>query len=228
MHLRKKIHFKKSMLKWIGTVSLEQLRERRLAQGKALQYFSKTSLVTMKVARRCSQIFTGGMSNYSRLAMTLGLPKDSPARDLVLATRYYLSQRVEPTRVATGPVKENILVGDSINLFDFPVPQWHREDGGRYINTFQATVTMDPDSGVHNLGIYRGMIGQRDTLPVLLWRAQNWGVHFQKWAERGQKMPVAHVYGWEPSLLIAHRLLFQQESLNTTSWGLSAESLSNW
>lgn len=55
---------------------------------------------------RCSQIFTGGMSNYSRLAMTLGLPKDSPARDLVLATRYYLSQRVEPTRVATGPVKE--------------------------------------------------------------------------------------------------------------------------
>jgi 4-hydroxy-3-polyprenylbenzoate decarboxylase len=33
-----------------------------------------------------------------------------------------------------------------------------------------------------------------------LWRAQNWGVHFQKWKERGEKMPVAHVYGWEPCL----------------------------
>jgi 4-hydroxy-3-polyprenylbenzoate decarboxylase len=149
---------------------------------------------------RCSQLFTGGMSNFTRIAMMLGLPKDTPVRDLVQATRYYLGQRVPPEVVATGSVKENIVTGDDINLFDFPVPRWHPEDGGRYINTFQATITMDPDTGVHNLGIYRGMIGQKDTLPVLLWRAQNWGVHFEKWAERGMKMPVAHVYGWEPSM----------------------------
>ena len=149
---------------------------------------------------RCSQLFTGGMSNYSRIAMTLGLPKDAPVTDMVQATRYYLNQRVPPVEVTDGPVKENILKGDDINLFDFPVPKWHREDGGRYINTFQATITKDPDTGIHNLGIYRGMIGQKDTLPVLLWRAQNWGVHFQKWKERGEKMPVAHVYGWEPCL----------------------------
>jgi len=149
---------------------------------------------------RCSQLFTGGMSNYSRIAMTLGLPKDAPVTDMVQATRYYLNQRIPPVEVKDGPVKENIIKGDDINLFDFPVPKWHREDGGRYINTFQATITKDPDTGVHNLGIYRGMIGQKDTLPVLLWRAQNWGVHFQKWKERGEKMPVAHVYGWEPCL----------------------------
>ena len=75
---------------------------------------------------RCSQLFTGGMSNYSRLAMTLGLPKDAPARDLVLATRYYLSKGLAPVEVDSGPVKENILTGDDINLFDFPVPKWHR------------------------------------------------------------------------------------------------------
>ena len=149
---------------------------------------------------RCSQLFTGGMSNYSRIAMTLGLPKDAPVKDMVQATRYYLGQRVPPRQVKDGPVKEVIVKGKDIDLNDFPVPKWHREDGGRYINTFQATITKDPDTGVHNLGIYRGMIGQKDTLPVLLWRAQNWGVHFQKWADRGQKMPVAHVYGWEPSL----------------------------
>ena len=108
--------------------------------------------------------------------------------------------RLPKQPVDDGPVKENIITGDDINLFDFPVPKWHREDGGRYINTFQATITKDPDTGQHNLGIYRGMIGKKDTLPVLLWRAQNWGVHFQKWKERGEKMPVAHVYGWEPCL----------------------------
>jgi hypothetical protein len=38
------------------------------------------------------------------------------------------------------------------------------------------------------------MLGEHpDTLPVQPWRAQNWGVHFQRWKERGMKMPVAHV-----------------------------------
>ena len=145
-------------------------------------------------------VFTGGLSNYSRVAMMLGLPKDAPVRDLVLATRHYLQQRVAPVEVATGKVKQNIVTGDDIDIYKVPVPRWHREDGGRYINTYQATVTMDPDTGVHNVGIYRGMLGQKDTLPVLLWRAQNWGVHFQKWADKGMKMPVAHVYGWEPAM----------------------------
>ena len=145
-------------------------------------------------------VFTGGLSNYSRVAMMLGLPQDAPVRDLVLATRHYLQQSVPPKEVKTGRVKENVVTGDDIDIYKVPVPRWHREDGGRYINTYQATVTMDPDTGVHNVGIYRGMLGQKDTMPILLWRAQNWGVHFQKWADRGMKMPVAHVYGWEPAM----------------------------
>ncbi len=146
------------------------------------------------------RVFTGGMSNYSRVAMALGLPKDASIRDLVQATRFYLDQRVAPKKVATGKVKEHIHKGDDIDLYKIPVPRWHRSDGGRYINTSLAKVTMDPDSVVHNIGLYRGMLGQKDTIPVLLWRAQHWGVHFEKWRQRGQKMPVAHVYGWEPSM----------------------------
>ncbi|MDP6429992.1 MAG: UbiD family decarboxylase [Rhodospirillales bacterium] len=149
----------------------------------------------------CRRVFTGGMSNYTRVAMTLGLPKDAPVRDMVQAVRYYLDQRVPPVEVETGKVKENIHQGDDIDLYKIPVPRWHREDGGRYINTYQATITMDPDTGVHNVGLYRGMLGEKkNTLPVLLWRAQHWGVHFEKWRQRGMKMPVAHVYGWEPSM----------------------------
>ncbi len=147
------------------------------------------------------QVFTGGMSNNTRVAMALGLPKDAPVRDMIQACRYYMTQRVEPKKVETGKVKQNKHTGDDIDLYKIPVPRWHREDGGRYINTYQATVTMDPDTGVHNVGLYRGMLGEKpDTLPVLLWAAQNWGVHFQKWKEKGQKMPVAHVYGFEPTM----------------------------
>ena len=34
---------------------------------------------------------------------------------------------------------------------------------------------------------------------LLIASAQNWGSDFSKWTDRGQEMPVACVYGWEPS-----------------------------
>ena len=153
-----------------------------------------------KNATRCSAMFAGGLSNYSRVAMMLGLPKDASITDLVKTARKAYASRVPPVVVKNGPVKENILKGDDINLFDFPVPRWHRLDGGRYINTMQGSVTRDPVSGRMNVGIYRGMIGQKDTIPVLLWRPQNWGQDMQKHADKGQEMPVAFIYGWEPCL----------------------------
>jgi 4-hydroxy-3-polyprenylbenzoate decarboxylase len=149
---------------------------------------------------RCRQLFTGGLSNYSRVAMMFGLPKKAPITDLVTAARKAFSGRLPPVKVATGPVKENIVTGGDINLYDFPVPQWHRRDGGRYINTMQGTVTRDPVSGRMNVGIYRGMIGRNNTIPVLLWRPQNWGQDFAKYTGQGEEMPVAFVYGWEPCL----------------------------
>jgi 4-hydroxy-3-polyprenylbenzoate decarboxylase len=147
------------------------------------------------------QVFTGGQSNYSRLKMMLGLSPESTVTDMVQAARHSFTNRMDPVQVETGPVKENIYTGEDIDLYKIPAPRWHGLDGGRYINTYQGTVTIDPDTGQHNIGIYRGMLGEHpDTLPVQLWRAQHWGVHFRKWADKGMKMPVAHVYGWEPVL----------------------------
>lgn len=165
-------------------------------EGPALLFNSITDYKTTRGTR----VFTGGLSNYARVAMMFGLPKNASITELVKAARKAYSGRIPPRIVADGPVRENILKGDDINLYEFPVPKWHRDDGGRYINSMQGNVTMDPDSGRLNVGIYRGMIGQKNTIPVLMWRAQNWGSDFQKWVDRGQEMPVACVYGWEPSL----------------------------
>jgi 4-hydroxy-3-polyprenylbenzoate decarboxylase len=149
---------------------------------------------------RCTRLFTGGLSNYTRVAKMLGLASDASVKDIVLAARDALASRIPPIEVETGPVKENILQGDEIDLFEFPVPRWHRKDGGRYINTFQGTVTKDPETGIFNVGIYRGMIGQKNTIPVLLWRAQHWGLHYSEYERQHVEMPVAFIYGWEPSL----------------------------
>ena len=64
------------------------------------------------------------------------------------------------------------------------------------LNTLASTVKMDPDTKIMNVGTYRGMIGDDEkSIPVLLSRAQHWGIHFSKYEKRGQEMLVAIVYG---------------------------------
>ncbi|MGA8356761.1 MAG: UbiD family decarboxylase, partial [Xanthobacteraceae bacterium] len=117
---------------------------------------------------RCRQVFTGGLSSARRIAMMLGLPPDTHERELVKIGRTLLTRSVPPNVVKTGPVKENIVKGDDIDLLELPVPQWNRADGGRYIMTYGGVVTKDPDSGVMNVGIYRGMVGGKNLIPILM------------------------------------------------------------
>src|SRR3954463_949331 len=44
----------------------------------------------------------------------------------------------------TGPVFENILTGNEVDVLKFPTPKWHEGDGGRYIGTGCFNVTQDP------------------------------------------------------------------------------------
>src|SRR5580693_7933296 len=150
---------------------------------------------------RCRQVFTGGLSSARRVAMMFGLPPDTHPRELVKLGRTVLSDSVPPKIVATGPVKENIVKGDDVDLYELPVPQWNRLDGGRYIMTYGGVVTKDPDTNVMNVGIYRGMIGDKNHIPILMWRAQHIGHHVTAWQQKGHKeMPIAVAMGWEPSL----------------------------
>ncbi len=98
-------------------------------------------------------------------------------------------------------MKENIVKGDDVDLYEFPVPQWNRIDGGRYILTYGGVVTKDPDTNVMNVGVYRGMVGGKNLIPILMWRAQHVGHHVTAWQAKGHKeMPIAVAIGWEPSL----------------------------
>lgn len=150
---------------------------------------------------RCHQVFTGGLSSPRRVAMMLGLAADTHARELVKIGRSILTESIPPRVVATGPAKENVITGDAVDLAEFPVPQWNRVDGGRYILTYGGVVTKDPDTGVMNVGIYRGMVAGKNKIPILMWRAQHIGHHVTAWQQDGHReMPIAVAIGWEPTL----------------------------
>jgi 4-hydroxy-3-polyprenylbenzoate decarboxylase len=146
----------------------------------------------------CSKLFTGSIAIFPRIALMYGLPKETTISQLVKITKELMDHPIKPILVKSGPVKENKIYNDKINLFDLPVPKWHPEDGGRYINTFCGIVTADPDTGEENIGLYRGLIGSKNTIPSALVRVKHWGNHYYKCVEKGIPMPVAIVYGGDP------------------------------
>jgi len=150
---------------------------------------------------RCRRVFTGGLSSYRRIALMLGLPTDTHPRELVKLGRTMMSGSIAPRIVKNGPVKQNVITGKDVDVAELPVPYWNRLDGGRYILTYGGVVTKDPETGVMNVGVYRGMIGGRDRIPILMWRAQHIGHHVTAWQQGGQaEMPIAVAIGWEPTL----------------------------
>src|SRR5712691_5857535 len=114
---------------------------------------------------RCRRIFGSALNNNRRIAMMLGLPPDTHARELVKIGRNILTETIAPKIVNGGPCKENVIREKDIDLDEFPSPQWNRLDGGRYLITYAGVVTQDPDIGVMNVGIYRGMVGDRSHIP---------------------------------------------------------------
>ena len=123
----------------------------RLAQGpgtgKALLFNNIKDY--NKPDTRCRRIFGSALDSYRRIAMMLGLPPDTHPRELVKIGRTILTGSIPPKIVATGPVKENILKGADIDLYEFPSPHWNRLDGGRYLLTYGGCVTKDPETGDH-------------------------------------------------------------------------------
>src|SRR3981189_1295594 len=122
----------------------------RLAQGpgtgKAMLFNNIKDYNTK--AARCRQIFGSSLTSSRRIAMRLGLPADTHPRELVKIGRTILAGSIPPKVVATGPVKQNIVTGKDIDLYQFPVPWWNRLDGGRYLLTHGGRRNNEP----HNRG----------------------------------------------------------------------------
>src|SRR5262249_18792229 len=74
--------------------------------------------------------FFGG----KRQGMTLGFPTHLSKLELSEAFRtHYIAElkRIPPRYVNDGPVFENVMTGDAVDVTIFPTPKWHDGDGGR-------------------------------------------------------------------------------------------------
>jgi len=114
--------------------------------------------------------------------------------------------------VAQGPVLENILTGDQVNVLKFPTPFWHEGDGGRYIGTGTFAVTMDPDEKWVNAGTYRVMVHDEGSVGLYISPGKHGRIHLDKYTARKEPMPVCIVVGADP--------LTYQIACSTLPWGV--------
>ena len=95
------------------------------------------------------RILSGGANAYRRLALVLGMPEPKDETELVQAFRHHMNTEFElipPREVSDGPILENVMRDDEVDLYKFPVPFVHELDGGRYIGTDDMIIMRDPDS----------------------------------------------------------------------------------
>ncbi len=145
------------------------------------------------------------LTSYKRLALVFGLPLNLRGIEQVKAYREKVREYkpVPPVYVKTGPVKENVLTGDDIDLFKFPAPKWHQYDGGRYIGTGVSVIQKDPDSGWVNMGVYRTQIIDKNSVGFHSIAGHHGALIAQKYWGRGQSCPIAIVCGAGPQIWLA-------------------------
>lgn len=154
------------------------------------------------------RLLTSAVLDAQRMAFTLNLPTDLTTQGLVdtLETGLIDYERrardFAPQEVENGPVLECCQFGDDVDLYQFPAPTWHEGDGGPYIGTGCNVITQDPDSGTVNLGAYRVMLQDRNTVTVHAVPGHHGSIHIRKWHERGKPAPVAVSLGHHPLFLL--------------------------
>src|SRR3989304_3953426 len=94
------------------------------------------------------RVMAGLLNNMSRLAMTTGMEQGLLGLQFVQEWRKRMRNLapIPPVLVSRGPVMENVMAGDEVDLLKFPAPKWHEKDGGRYIGTASVTIVKDPES----------------------------------------------------------------------------------
>ena len=146
-------------------------------------------------------VFAGKRRN-----MTLGFPEELTKVELSDACyESYIKDRTTiPHRVVDdGPVLENVLTGEDIDLLKFPTPIWHQEDGGRYIGTGCYSITRDPDDGWLNVGTYRAMLHDGQSVGVLMVPGKHGHIHREKCFARNEPLPIVMVLGSDPASFYA-------------------------
>jgi 4-hydroxy-3-polyprenylbenzoate decarboxylase len=152
------------------------------------------------------RVLVNASGSPARQAVTLSLPPEEGTHEGLNAFwRRTLDglKPIPPREVESGPILENVLEGDEVDLYRFPTPHWHAQDGGRYIGTASMNILKDPDSDWVNIGTYRNQIFSRNELGIFISPGKHGRLIREKYFDRGERCPIVVMVGADPLLFMA-------------------------
>ena len=143
-----------------------------------------------------------------RTAPAMGLPTELKGVDFLYAWRKKLAafKPVPVEQVEGGPILENQMAEDEVDLYKFPTPTWHELDGGPYLGTGCGVITRDPETGKINIGTYRVMIQEKNKVSVKMNMGKHGRLAFERSRAAGKPLPVAITLGQGPSVFLAAQM----------------------
>jgi UbiD family decarboxylase len=151
------------------------------------------------------RVLSNAFQTLNRTGSILGVPGNLSGVQMVDAFRKRLKEikRIPPVEVKKGPIHENILTGQDIDLFKIPTPLWHEHDGGRFIGTGCAVITRDLEEGWTNLGTYRCRVLDKTHMTVSINPGKHGTLMMEKYHKQGKPFPVAIACGMDPVVFLA-------------------------
>lgn len=123
--------------------------------------------------------------------------------DIGAAWSRAIANPIAPRIVEHGPVHDIVITGDALKtrgLDSLPVPiSTPGFDAAPYL-TMTGVITKDPESGIQNMGTYRGHLKGATRLGMMMLANVRAGglEHWKKHAEQKTRMPIAIVLGAPP------------------------------
>ena len=155
------------------------------------------ALLFKNVSGYSMPVVSGLLQSRNRIALGMGVPYENIADKL----RGAMDKPIKPKRVANAPVKEVIVTGKKVNIYDLPVPVFSVMDGGPMI-TGGVIIAEDPELGM-NAGIYRLMLKERNITGIDIVTPNNMRKFAERALARKKPLPVSISIGTHPYELVS-------------------------
>ncbi len=175
---------------------LSALMHRLEAMGKAFRFDN---------VKGASIPLVGGLFlSEQRLGRALGASQHEEFTHQDAAAEFdrAIANPVPPKSVTSGPVKDVIKIGDDIDLSELPIPTFFELDSGAFI-TGAISITRHPETGVANVGVYRGLVMDKHKLSMNASTFSDLRKIYKASEDRGEELAMAIVIGVEPAVLAA-------------------------
>ena len=163
----------------------------------ALVAQAEKALLFNNVAGYSMPVVSGLLQSRNRIALGMGVSYENIADKLTSA----MDKPIKPKRIVNAPVKEVVLTGKKVNLYNLPVPVFSVMDGGPMI-TGGVVIAEDPEFGI-NAGIYRLMLKERNTTGIDIVTPNNMRRFAERALARKKSLPISISIGAHPYELFA-------------------------